>query len=358
MSELKFKVFDYTVMLPQQKQLFAESFPEVFEQKPEAERNYERGYKWQYRSYPAAKNSYEYMASIADEMVGYYAALPYVYKIGGSTFTSGMVCGVMTSPHHRKAGIFSRLGNYAAQEQKESGVDFNLTFPIRKAVMPGFMRMGWQVGFEMPLYIRFLKSDSLLRSKKIPLIAPLVNIGLKVYNSVLKKKDRRNIMIEAFDQFADIRNYGEFISAYEQTVPNTLRKDIDFSTWRYGAPEAEYIFLCAYRDQHLIGFVSLRSIVREGVPSFGIVDFMVTDENCINTLHNAVNETAKRHKKEAVMTMMSKYSAGKYRMLSNGYLKSPFKFHFIFKNLSGKIPQDQLLNERNWHLMFVDTDDL
>lgn len=358
MSTIEFQKFNHKDLLGQQQKLFSECFPEVFDDGHTSISYSTDKYKWLFQSYPAATKSYEYAAMIKDELVGYYAALPFVYKIGGQTYRSGMVCGVMTSPKQRKAGIFTKLGNYAAEEQTKDGVDFNLTFPIRKAVMPGFMRMGWEVGFEMPLYIKFLKLNSLAKRKKVSLFAPVLNIGVALYSTVSRKKDNRDITVATYKQFDDIKGYDEFITAYEQTVPNTLKKDSAFSKWRYGAPDAEYTFLGAYRTGKLVGFVSLRAIVREGVPSYGIVDFMYTENICLANLYNAMEARAKANGIEAIMTMMSKSSAGKYRILAHGFMKSPFKFHFIFKNLSGKIPQKELLNEEAWHLMFIDTDDL
>lgn len=355
---LEFQKFDYNVSLDRQQKLFAECFPEVFDDAHTSISYSTDKYKWLFQSYPAATKSYEYAAMIKDDLVGYYAALPFVYKIGNRTYSSGMVCGVMTSPKQRKAGIFTKLGNFAAEEQTKAGVDFNLTFPIRKAVMPGFMRMGWEVGFEMPLYIKFLKLNSLLQRKKLGVLAPVFNIGAALYSTAFRKKNNADIKIVTFKKFEEISGYGEFVKAYEQATPNTLKKDAAFSKWRYGAPGAEYLFLCAYRADRLIGFVSLRAMVREGVPSYGIVDFMYTEGVCLNSLYNAMEERARANGIEAIMTMMSKFSAGKYRILSHGFLKSPFKFHFIFKNLSGKIEQQEMFSEKDWHLMFVDTDDL
>lgn len=358
MSTLHFKNFDQNLYLDRQQELFAECFPEVFDKNSTDIKYSKEKYFWQYQSFPAKRRSFEYTAWIENDMVGYYAALPYVYKIGSKNFSSGMVCGVMTSPKHRKHGIFTKLGNFAAEQQQKEDVDFNLTFPIRKAVMPGFIKMGWDTAFEMPLYMKFLKADSLLRKRRLSFLTPLINLPLSLYNSVFTKRSTKGIVTIVYEQFDKIRGYDEFIQTYEIKVPNTLRKDSDFSKWRYGSPEATYLFVCAYRQDRLVGFVSLRPIVREGVPSFGIIDFMSVDNTSLNSLHNEIVTQAKMKNIEAVMTMMSKTSSAKYQMISNGFLRSPFKFHFIIKNLSDRIPKNVFFNEASWHLMFVDTDDL
>lgn len=358
MSEIKFKNFDHTLLIEKQQQLFADCFPEVFDNNFTSIKYSTEKYSWQYQSFPSSPSSYEYIALIEDELVGYYASLPYVYKLGNEIVKSGMVCGVMTSPNHRKSGIFSKLGSFAAEEQKKEGVAFNLTFPIRKAVMPGFIRMGWEKVFEMPLYMKFLKVSSLLKKKKLSFFTPIFNSLFFIYNSFFKKKNNKNIDVVIYDQFENLTNYEEFIKIYEHNTPNTLKKDSTFSKWRYGSPDAKYLFFCAYKHQKLIGFVSLRPIIREGVPSYGILDFMSIDNICLSNLHNAITDHAKANKIEAIMIMMSKTSAKKYKLFSNGFLKSPFKFHFIIKNLSNKISKEVFFDENSWHLMFVDSDDL
>ena len=350
---ITFQKFDYKTQLEQQQNLFLECFPEVSH-----ENNNVNNYLWQYQSFPGLPSSYEYIAKQGDEMIGYYAALPYRYKIGNKIVTVGMVCGVMTSSRHRKKGIFTKLGNYASEEQKHEGVTFNLTFPIRKAVLPGFLKMGWDLVFEMPLYIRFLKMTSFLKKKKIGFLAPFINPFVFAFNLFCHKSDKKDIEIRIFNNVEEIDGYEAFYSRWSISVPNTLIKDITFVKWRYGAPKSKYLFFCAYNAEHLVGFISARAIIKNGVPSYGILDFMVVDKNCLTNLHNALFNKAKTDNKEAVMMMMSKSSSKKYRIGRNAYLKSPFRFHLIIKNLKQEFSKAELYNEDLWHLMFVDSDDL
>ena len=356
--ELNFQEFNYLSQLKKRQQLFADCFPEVFKQDYTNIQYNTDKYEWQFHSFPAGKTSYEYVAMLDQEIVGYYASLPYKYKIGDKIALSGMVCGVMTNPKFRKSGIFTKLGNFATEQQKANGVDFNLTFPIRKAVMPGFMRMGWDVVFEMPLYIKFLKLDSLLRSKKLFVLAPIVNPFLGFYNFFLKKSENKNIVVKIYTSIKEIQGYNEFIEKYNKTIANTLIKDMAFSNWRYSSPDAQYLFFCAYKEDQLMGFISARPINREGIPSYGILDFMCNSNDCLNNLHSSLTAHAKQNNMEAVIMIMSKISSKKYKLISNGFLKSPFRFHFIIKNLSNKFANELFYNEDLWHLMFVDSDDL
>jgi len=356
--KLTFQEFDVNTQIEQHRELFAKCFPEVYDGDPALVLNYDKFFVHQYQSFPGSVKSFQYVAMLGDEMVGYYGVLPYKYKINNQLVQSGMVGGVMTNPSYRKMKIFVQLGNFAGQHQKLSGANFNHAIIIRKAVMPGFIRMGWDKIFELSLYIRFLKLNALLKTKRLSLFAPFLNPIVRIYNSLLKGKDSKEFEVKVFKNTDDIIGYEIFIKSYNESVPNILLKDKSFIEWRYGGPGNEYLFFCAYKEENLVGFVSARSMVREGVPSYGILDFMVVDKNCLANLHNAVFNQAKMDQKEAIMMIMSKTSSKKYKLLKNAYLKSPFIFHLIIKNLNQQFSKEELTNENYWHLMFVDCDDL
>ena len=114
------------------------------------------------------------------------------------------------------------------------------------------------------------------------------------------------------------------------------------------------------KDSKLVGFVSFRNIIEEGVPSYGIVDYMVLPghEACHGLINKVLIDCAKEEKIEAIMTMMSKRSASVYKLRKNGFIKSPYLFKLIIKNLNNEFTNEVLFNEANWHLMWVDSDDL
>ena len=78
----------------------------------------------------------------------------------------------------------------------------------------------------------------------------------------------------------------------------------------------------------------------------------------INIQDSAYKDLKKIDKKEAIMVMMSNYSAKTYRLYRYGFLKSPFRFKMMMNILSDDLLKEELLNEKLWHLMFVDSDDL
>ncbi|PKP41089.1 MAG: hypothetical protein CVT93_09660 [Bacteroidetes bacterium HGW-Bacteroidetes-10] len=353
---LSFAHFDYSDNLTQQRALFKDCFPETNGEAIQGEAHY----KWKFHSYPNTISSWEYASYINSEMVGYYAAIPYRYKIKNKITLVGMVCDVMTSSKYRGKGIFTKIGTYSTSELSNE-VPFTLGYPIRKEVIPGHLKVGWKIPFSMPLYMKFICLDTLLKSKKIGFLSPAANVLIGIYNGVIKTKLSSKFSYVLTTDIEEVQGYDSFAKEWSASVPNALIKDLPFAIWRYGAPNRSYKFLSIYNsDGKLIGFVSFRKIIKEGVPSYGILDYMVlpSNEDCHGLINRVLTDCAKKDRVEIIMTMMSKKSASDYKLCKNGFFKSPYLFQLIIKNLTKEFSDEELFNEKNWHLMWVDSDDL
>jgi hypothetical protein len=157
------KYFDKDLELESQRNLFKECFPENDGTLVEESEHY----LWKFHSFPAQPTSYEYGAYMENDLVGYYAAIPYEYKINNATIKVGMVCDVMTGVKARGKGVFTKMGIYSTAEMKNEGLEFTIGYPIRPEVIPGHIKAGWEKLFPLPLYMNFLSSKSLLKDKSI-----------------------------------------------------------------------------------------------------------------------------------------------------------------------------------------------
>lgn len=353
--ELKFEVFNSNKNLDQQRELFRSSFPETDGDLIQSKDHY----LWKFHSFPDKVNSWEFSCSIDNKIVGYYAAIPYSYKIGNKFTTVGMVCDVMTSPECRGKGVFTKLGRYSTDKLAEN-VSFVTGYPIRKEVIPGHLKIGWDIPFDLPLYMKFIRLNSFLAQRKLGYLAPIGNVFCRINNWLLKDKVSKFYTFSIHNEIDQVSGYNLFIEKWSKSVRNSLNKNLDFARWRYSAPGREYYFISVQKNSEIIGFVSYRKFIKEGILSFGILDYMVLPEH--NDCHGLINkillDQSKKEKVELVMTMMSKTSSKKYRLIKNGFIKSPFKFSLIIKNLKNEFTKNELYEEDNWHLMWIDSDDL
>jgi len=354
--ELTFSHFDYSENLNKQRELFKDCFPETSGEAIQGNDHY----MWKFHSFPNSKTSWEYVSYLDDEIVGYYAAIPYKYKIGNKITPVGMVCDVMTRSNHRGKGIFTKMGSYSTKELSFE-VPFTMGYPIRKEVIPGHLKVGWKIPFTLPLYMKFIRLDSLLTSKKIGFVVPLANVLISLSNFLTKTRVKINYDSMLSTNIMEIEGYDLFVKEWASSVPNSLIKDLPFSVWRYSAPERKYKFLSIRTDKgKMVGFISFRNIIKESVPSLGILDYMVLPgyEDCHGLINSILIDCAKKDKLEALITMMSKSSAHKYKLCRNGFFKSPFVFSLIINNLTNEFADYELFDENKWHLMWADSDDL
>lgn len=352
--------FNFERDLNDQRKLFKECFPENNGTSIETNEHY----FWKFHSFPNIPPSYEYIAKVNGEIIGYYAALPYKYKIFGKEIAVAMVCDVMTGIKARGKGIFTKLGMYSTSELKKEGLAFTTGYPIRPEVIPGHLKANWQQIFDLPLYISFLKFDALLKKKHLHYFSFIPNYSVKLFHFIIgvSKSRQFNYTVEFFSnkEINNIVGLNDFINEWLLLKPIALIKNSSFLEWRFNAPGKEYEIIIIREKKKIVGIAITRFIIKESVPSLAVIDFMSLNDDKLfsDILHKSILSAAKKYGAEAILVMLSKISAKKLRFLKNGFFKSPFKFTLIIKNLNAEIDQAILSEEKNWDLMWIDSDDL
>ncbi len=358
---VKFKPFDRETSLDKQRRLFVECFPENIGTPVESVLHYQ----WKFNSIPGEKKSYEYVAYENNVLIGYYAAIPYRYSIEGETiYTAGMVCDVMTGIAARGKGVFTKLGKYSLEQLKLNGVDFTTGYPIRPEVIPGHKKVGWVFPFELPMYGKFISLKTFLKTRKISFFVIITDPILYIVNHLLsffRYKDNK-VKVEIYNrhELKSIRGLQNFLNKLRNEIPIYLYKDLHFLNWRLSAPEKNYFIIVLRKNDEIIAYSIARTVIKENVPCFGILDFAILRgfEKYSSTLLKENEILAKKNKAELILTMMGKKWAKKFRFLANGYVKTPYKFSFIINKLNDSIKTELLHKEDNWHLMWIDSDDL
>jgi len=356
---LELREFDRGGDYGQYRDLFLLSFPETKSTPVSTDPHYQ----WKLGSVPATPASYEFAAVHDGRVVGYYAALPYRYVIEGAERLCGMVCDVMTHPDMRGQGIFTKIGRFSTEALGSKGIDFVSGYPIRPEVIPGHLKVGWFVAFQEPLYVRPLKAGALLRDKAWarPLV-PLVDRCLDACNLVARfgRSADHRVDVMSRDEFLRDPGYDAFLSQWAAEQRNYLVKNRAFLAWRTGAPGAAYRFLKLSVRGEWAGLAIARSTELRGVPALAVLDFMVVREHArgAKSLHDALRALAIEDGREVVATMMSRALASRYGLARSLYLKTPAVFSVIFKLLNPELQREGFGAEADWHLMWIDSDDL
>jgi len=358
---LHFEKFDAGKDLIKQRKLFIECFPETLGTPVETVNHYQ----WKFHSKDQKECSVEYGAYLDNDLVGYYAAIPYHYKFKEEHFKAAMVCDVMTGIKARGKGVFTKLGVYSTNQFKEQGFDFSTGYPIRKEVIPGHIKAGWEILFKLPLYGRFLRFDSFLSKRKLKFLTTFANIilfGWSYLISVFFHKTKRTLNCKSFnsDKLLEIEGLNDFYEKWGKEIPISLVKNREFLLWRLGAPQKKYKIITLNENNNLVGVLIARETEKEGVPCIGILDISILQgyEKYSHYLVNKVIDEMKDSKAELLLMMMSKIMFKRYQLFKASFLKTPYTFYLIIKLLNEKINTSALKQEANWHVMWIDSDDL
>lgn len=360
MTKIFFEKFDSKTSLEEQRSLFIECFPENIGTPVETLDHY----KWKFCSFPTEVKSYEYVASLNNNIIGYYAAVPHYYLINGKPAKAGMVCDVMIGSAARGKGVFTKLGKYSINQLHHERFDFLTGNPIRPEVIPGHKKVGWESPFELPMYGKFISFNSFLNSKKLSKLIFFANMILQIWEKVLSLFRFRdnNIQVETYNQYEikSIIGLQEFFENLNKEISIYLCKNIPFINWRLGAPEKKYSLIIIRKNKKIVAYSIASFMVKKNVPCLGILDLAILEGfEKYSTLILKENEIlAKKNNAELILTMIGKKWAEKFEFFMNGFFKTPYKFTFIINKLNESLKSEQLFSEDNWHLMWIDSDNL
>jgi hypothetical protein len=359
-KHVELRQFNFKTNLREQRDLFIESFPENIGTNIITEEYY----YWKFQRFPQKPPSYEYEALLDGEQIGYYAALPYSYTVSGKVVKCGMVCDVMTGIKARGRGVFTKLGVYATNRLKEEGLSFITGFPIRDEVIPGHRKAGWNFPFKIPMYGKFIQTGGFCESRGYKILAPFIKIASIVVRSLSHLfrivSGKFSVEISDFSEFRNLDQLTAFFKVWEREIPIALSKNLDFLRWRLNAPGKKYLILTAAVNGKVVAYSIVREVLKENVRCYGIVDLCTLKgfEHAATSLMGAIEENASESGIELILIMMLKDRARQMKFFRNGYIRTPYSFSFIIKKFDPGIQDEVAFSEKNWHLTWIDSDDL
>lgn len=347
--------------IAEQRELFSTCFPET-----NGTWSAGAGYhSWKFLSADSLEfdsPSYEYGAWIDGELVGYYGVIPVQYKIGESVCTAGLVCDVMTDPNQQGKGIFTSLGKYATDDLKQQGIDFTTGYPIRPEVLPGHLRVGWRVAFELPIYASPVGTSSILKNKGLPswLGAPFSWL----FNAVSRCLNPRLLR----DYVAEVCPVGflytteaiEYITECQSSHTNTLLRTENFLRWRLNAEDRCYDIIVVRRNDRIEGLAIVSATSYHSINVLAILDVLLVSEttDAGRVLGLKCREICKQRNLDAAVLMASSATFKSSGLAKALFIKLPVRFKLIIKCLSDAATWEQLLAPQNWHITWLDTDNL
>lgn len=178
-----------------------------------------------------------------------------------------------THADYRRLGIFSRLTRQMLAILPDHGVAAIFNTPNSQS-LPGYLKMGWQVAAEWPLYLHPLRPLRMARRG--------LGMGLPNPEGAAEGLGRLRIWSDFWEGYGD--QAGALVAASEAgrvacgwRTPRTL----DYLTWRYGRhPSIQYgvYTLADARDaKRLLGFAVVRPNVRQRWQELVLADLFLAE---------------------------------------------------------------------------------
>jgi hypothetical protein len=340
--------------------LFQDCFPET------AGTSLERPdhYQWKYGAGGKDLPAFEFAAYEGDQILGYYAALPFAYRIGDFQTRAALVCDVMTHSKARGKGVFTAQGRYATDYMGNNGIAFCTGYPIRSYVFPGHIKVGWRIAFPLPVYVKILDLKPVLASRHAGTLGAMLRPLCSAYHQLgrMTRPRMRGASCKRFDPavFFSSAEYAGFYEQWSSQGQNHLIRTKEFYQWRLAAPTSAYTVTALYHESQLVGLAITRNSTLSGFPLTNILDFMLLPQHqaLAGAVHDDLAELSRQTGTAGLVVMTTRSNAVRWGLRRNGFIRSTVEFKLILKWLSAEPAPDLFWDESAWHLTWADTDNL
>jgi hypothetical protein len=246
----------------------------------------------------------------------------------------------MVSPAYQGNGIFTKIGANATSSMLERQFDLLTGFPIRKNVMSGHQRVGWNFSAELPIYI----SPRLL------------------WWIFSRYKKQVTVSISCPTKLSVIPGFSEFYRKWKIKADskNWFYHDLNesFLKWRYSAPGVKYVMATIYECNELQGYAICREMKIRRMKVLMLGDMRVLDPKYLRPLISEISKNGSLSC-SLVAGMLSPAVSKELRPRKLGFVKLPMKFILIEKHNSENRPiAGNKVIGPDGYLTWSDTDDI
>ncbi len=321
-----------------------------------------------------------FVAEHEGRVVGHYAVIPQRFWLDGETLNGSIVVDVMTHPDYRYQGMFTKIGRFSLEACREDPkFEFTTGYPIRPAVLPGHLKVGWRVRFKIGTYVLPLSFGRLLAGRFSFLPSAVASLLGAIPHGILRglarlrlAKGRRalrpgGLRIERVERISDFRDraaFEQFLERYREEYPPSClgqERSLAWLKWRFDDnPGRDYVFH-VLRDGEgtVLAYAVSRVSELLDVSTLILVDYAGLEgdrDRNVAALVSDLDAMGKDHSCAMLAMMLTQPDPLFPKPSKFGFLAAPYKFTFITKDLADATRSEE--DALAWHLMWGDTDDV
>jgi GNAT superfamily N-acetyltransferase len=256
-----------------------------------------------------------------------------------------------THPDCRRQGIFSTLTRQAVADLDKEGLHLIFNTPNRDTSLPGYLKMGWQVVTNWPVYVKPLKPARVLL--QMLRLTPQKKAQM-LFESCFGE---RIVTWEAFEA-SQRRALPALISAAEESRPvkglRTVR-DLPYLHWRYGQhPHIHYGVYALEDTEGLAGFAVMRPNTRRGLQEVVLTELVLRDAD-VALGRRLLKQLLREVRGDYLVTLFVSGTLEHEVVKRTGFIRVPRQGILFAVRLMNPFQQDPL-DPANWDLCLGDLD--
>lgn len=322
---------------------------------------------WEYGRNPAGQ-ALIVVAESDEGIVGQYALLPRLMRVGDDISIGSLSVDTMVHPEYRGQGMFIKLAQEAYQLATRRGIHFIFGFPNGNSYYGFIARLGWAALYQgIPLWVKPLDLQDILKKRFVD-NKLLASLGGKVGNIAMKafyNRLQRNTLA------CSIKEISSFDPRFDSLWNEASRdhkimvvRDEAYLTWRFiDKPGNDYVVLIAEKGNHLLGYIVLRCMDEFGLQIGFIVDILTTPEEIevsVDLISTAVNYFELRQM-DIVSCLMLPDIRYSHSLKQAGFIKAPNKLlpqnmYLGVRGFGSQYPITFLADSKNWFISWGDHD--
>lgn len=303
---------------------------------------------WKYRK--ASEEGTCFIGAIDDEPVSFYGVLSRRYISGNEVNTVGLVVDVLSVPEVQGKGVFTQTGRYALKCLEQTRVTSVIGFPIRPEVLPGHLKIGWEIKFKLPVYFYPVgrSEPNGFTEYVLKLVILSWSFALKVFR--LRRGIRADV--STVDDFVVDHEVLNFYRSQNQDGSVILEKNFEFLNWRLNRPNVNYVCF-TLRDPGIVACAICRVMNIKNFKTLVIVDIDSQTASFSKNLVDSIIDYAIHEKVSLISFCTSKTNVKRLGLLHLGFIRSHLHFDVITRNINDNAFE---FTEMNSRITWLDSD--
>jgi len=236
-------------------------------------------WQWKYKNNPAGP-SFVILAEVNGKLVGHFALLSRLFKVGQQVVLGALSVDTMVHPDYRRQGMHIVMGKQACELATQEKVQFTYGFSNGLSHRNANIKLGFKGIYNggIPLWVKPLNTNNIIKNRfvsnqiLVKLGGSISKLGINLFYPQIKIDTPYHIRrLSNFDEQND-----NLWDRFSKDFSILVVRDSKYSNWRYiNHPQNPYTIYSADHDGSLLGIIVIRFLDQIGLKSGFVVDLMI-----------------------------------------------------------------------------------